>query len=327
MGKKSRFRVSRRAFIHAAAGTTALAALSPLPVPLLAAEPPRWPVGCRDAHLQHAGTADCWSAARRLGAEVLEVNVAPSLACEALFHPSRKYSLATEADLATLETDLAGSGCRIAAFMMANHLDERLEEELEWARRLVKAARRLGVGVIRIDVVPRKLSGDSFLPFAIEACKKLCELAADTPIRYGVENHGKITNDPAFLEKLFDGVGSDKLGLTLDVANFYWWGHPLSEVYALYERFAPRAVHTHCKSIRYPEDKRNVKREMGWEYGKYNCPIYEGDIDFKRVIEILRRAGYRGDLCVEDESLGKLEKAGRAEALKKQIRYLKDLQI
>ncbi len=250
--------------------------------------------------------------------------MAPSLACEALFHPSRKYSLRRKRTWATLETDLAGSGCRIAAFMMANHWMSGSKRSWNGLR-LVKAPGGWGWGSFALTwcrAAQRRPSCRSH-----RGCKKLCELAADTPIRYGVENHGKITNDPAFLEKLFDGVGSDKLGLTLDVANFYWWGHPLSEVYALYERFAPRAVHTHCKSIRYPEDKRNVKREMGWEYGKYNCPIYEGDIDFKRVIEILRRAGYRGDLCVEDESLGKLEKAGRAEALKKQIRYLKDLQI
>lgn len=319
-------RLSRRDFVRVAAGATVVGGWSALAGPALGGEKPRWPVGCRDAHLQHAGTADCWSAVRLLGAEALEVNVAPNLDCPGLFHPNRKYSLATDAGRQTLAADLAGSGSRIAAFMMANRLDERLEEELEWTRRLVKAASRLGVEVIRIDVVPRKLRGDAFLTFAIEACRKLCALAADTPIRYGVENHGQITNDPAFLEKLFAGVGSAKLGMTLDVANFYWWGHPLSEVYAIYERFAPRAFHTHCKSIRYPEDKRNIKREMGWEYAKYNCPIHEGDIDFKRVIEILRRANYQGDLCVEDESLGKFPQAERAEVLKQQLRYLKDLQ-
>ena len=101
------------------------------------------------------------------------------------------------------------------------------------------------------------------------------------------------------------GVGSDQLGLTLDCANFYWWGHPVKDLYPIYEKFAPRVVHTHCKSIRYPDDKKNVRREMGWEYGKYNCPIYEGDLDFKRIVKILRKANYRGDLCVEDESLGK----------------------
>ena len=84
-------------------------------------------------------------------------------------------------------------------------------------------------------------------------------------------------------------------------------------------------MHTHCKSIRYPEDKKNLRREIGWEYGKYNCPIYEGDIDFNRIVGILRKAGYRGDLCVEDESLGKYPENERADIMRKEIAMLKKL--
>ena len=99
--------------------------------------------------------------------------------------------------------------------------------------------------------------------------------------------YGTVTNEPSFLERLFDGVGSEHLGLTLDTGNFYWFGHPLDDVYRLYEKFAPRAFHTHIKSIAYPEERRNVRRPMGWEYGKYASPIHQGDIDFRRVIGIL----------------------------------------
>jgi len=127
------------------------------------------------------------------------------------------------------------------------------------------------------------------------------------------------------MEQILKGVGSDRLGITLDTANLYWWGHPLDEVYRIYERFAPHVVHTHCKSIRYPADKKNVRREMGWEYAKYTCPIYEGDLDFNRIAAILRRAGYRGDLCIEDESLARFPEAERSENLKKQIVFLRQL--
>ena len=316
--------LSRRSFIQTT-GLALSAGLLPAAGPLLAASKQKWPVGCRDAHLKVAGLPDSWACMKALGAEGIEVNVEPNLDCAYLFHPQRKYTLATPEGIQTLKDDLAASGCRITSFMMANRLDERLEQELESARGLVKAAQQMGVDIIRIDVVPRKLGGEAFLPFAIDACKRLCALAEGTPIRYGVENHGKITNDPEFLEKLFDGVGSDRLGLTLDCANFYWWGHPVKELYPIYRKFAARVVHTHCKSIRYPADKKNVRREMGWEYGKYNCPIYEGDLDFKRIVKTLRKAGYRGDLCVENESLGKYPANEQAEVLRKEIAWLKRL--
>jgi len=262
---------------------------------------------------------------RAIGAECVEVAVAPDLSCPQLFHPARKYTLATPDGISVLRDDLTAGGGEIGAFMMGNRFDEQLEQELECTRKLVKAALQLGVKTVRIDVVPRKLSGDEFLRFAINTCRAMCDIADGTPIRFGVENHGKITNDPVFLEKLFDSVGSEKLGLTLDTANFYWWGHPVNDLYAIYEKFASRVVHTHCKNIRYPADKKNIKREMGWEYGKYCCPLYEGDIDFVRVVKILRQADYQGGLCVENESLGRFPEAERAEILKKEIAFLKGL--
>ena len=316
--------LSRRVFIKTT-GLALSAGLLPSAGPLLAAEKKKWPVGCRDLHLKVAGKPDSWSCMKALGAEGIEVQADLNLNCVNLFHPQHKYTLATADGIQVLKDDLAASGCRITAFMMSNRFDEQLDKELEGARGLVKAAQQLGVNVIRIDVVPRKLSGDEFLPFAVGACKQLCAIAEGTPIRYGVENHGKITNNPQFLEKLFDGVGSEKLGLTLDCANFYWWGHPVNDLYPIYEKFAPRAVHTHCKSIRYPADKKNIRREIGWEYGKYNCPIYEGDLDFKRIVKILRKANYRGDLCVEDESLGKFPANEQADVLRKEIALLKKL--
>ena len=315
---------TRRNFIKAV-GFAAAAAAAPVIPPLLAAPRQNCPVGCRDLHLKVAGTPDSWSAMKALGAQAVEVHVETDLSCDNLFHPDHKYTLANAEGIRQLKEDAATSGGRITAFMMSNRFDEQLEKELTAARGLVAAAQQLGVDVIRIDVVPRKLSGDQLLPFAISTCKQLCDLAAGTSVRFGVENHGKITNNPQFLEKLFAGVGSDQLGLTLDVANFYWWGHPVQELYPLYQKFAPRVVHTHCKSIRYPEDKKNTRREIGWEYGKYNCPIYEGDLDFKRIVGILRKANYRGDLCVEDESLGKFPEGERADVMRKEIALLKQL--
>jgi sugar phosphate isomerase/epimerase len=314
---------SRRDFLKTAAGLAVATGALGFGACGLAAESRRWPVACRDAHLRATSQPDSWAAMKELGADGAEVEVNEELGCFSLFHPTKKYTLASADAIETLKADLAENGLAITAFCMHNRLDERLDKELAWARKLVDAALQLGVKAIRIDVVPRAVKREEFLPFAVKACKELCQLVEGGPVRYGIENHGNTTNDPDFLEKLFDGAGSAHLGLTLDVANFYWYGHPLEELYRLYEKFAPRVVHTHCKSIRYPDDKKNVRRQMGWEYGKYCCPVYEGDVDFKRVAGILRKANYAGDLCLEDESLDKFPKDQRAGVLKKEIAFLK----
>jgi sugar phosphate isomerase/epimerase len=207
---------------------------------------------------------------------------------------------------------------------MGNRLDERLDQEVDWAARLARAAQKLGVKAIRIDVYPRKITGDPALPFAINACKRLCEAANGTDVRYGIENHGHFTNDPAILEKLFDGVGSERLGLTLDCMNLYWFGHPLKDIYGICEKFAARTCHTHCKNLRYPEDQKNARRAVGWQYEKYTAPLYEGDIDYARIAQILRKAGYAGDLCLENECLGHFPKEQHPDVLRKEITFLRE---
>jgi sugar phosphate isomerase/epimerase len=192
-------------------------------------------------------------------------------------------------------------------------------------KKLDGAARELRVPAIRIDVVPRKVARDQFLPFAITACTRLVEQLEGTSIRLGIENHGNTTNDPAFLEALFKGVGSKRLGLTLHACNLYWFGHPLPEVYAICERFAGRAVHTHCKNIRYPEDQRNQRRAMGWQYERYAAPVNEGDIDYRRIADLLRRAHYAGGLCLENECLRHYPQEQHAGVLAAEVAFLRSV--
>jgi sugar phosphate isomerase/epimerase len=282
-----------------------------------------WIVACRDAHLAATGKADCWAAMKELGIGGVEMVVNLDLRLPGMIHPTKQYRLDSPDNIASLKDDFAANGMVPTAFAMANQFDQRLPQELEWTKRLVPAAQQLGIKAIRIDVVPHTMKREDFLPFAIKACKQLCEIAEGTEVRFGVENHGNTTNDPEFLSALFDGVGSSHLGQTLDVGNFYWYGHKLDALYKLYERFGAHVVHTHCKNIRYPEDQRNAKRPIGWEYDRYVCPLYEGDIDYKKLTDILRQANYAGDLCIEDESLGKYAASERPEILKKEAAFLK----
>lgn len=281
-----------------------------------------WAVACRDVYLKDTAKKDCWAALAFLGVSGIELDVKEDMFCPAMLHPEKQYALEGPG-LDLLADDLAAAKATVTALCMHNRLDERLEQELEWTRKVVVAAQRLKVGVIRIDVVPRKTPIGEFMPVAIDACRKLCEIAAGGGVRLAVENHGKWTNDPQVLDQLFDGVGSDRLGLTLDPMNLYWFGHPLDDVYRICEKFAPRAFHTHCKNLSYPKEQRNVRREMGWQYKEHAAPVYEGDVDFRRVAAILRKAGYSGDLCLENESLKRFPPEEWPGVLKRELAFLK----
>jgi sugar phosphate isomerase/epimerase len=318
-------RVTRRDFLqrssHLLAGTAAVTMLGRVAPAAEGGAP--LTLACVDATLRHVEAADCWAALKVIGAEGIEAAITPDLAFPRLFHPTRKYSAATPEDVATLKADMQASGRRITAFLMATRFDVQPEEQTTWVVQAAQAAQALGVPAIRIDIANHKPAASGFLQATVETLKQVLAGSESTGLVFGVENHGRTTNDPEFLDALFAGVGSNRLGLTLDTGNFYWFGYPLSKLYELYAKFAPRVVHTHCKSIKYPADERDTQRPMGWKYGEFNCPIDQGDIDFHRVVKILRNAGYRNDLCVEDESLGKLPEADRTAALTKEIEYLR----
>lgn len=318
--------ISRRHFIQTTAGLALAAGFSgACATDKHSGGSRRLAVSCRDVLLKTTGKPDCWAAMKDLDVSCLEVDITPELACPSLFHPDKKYNLADADSVKRLADDLAANGATITAFCMHNKFDEKLNEEIAWMQKLVPAVQQLKVGVIRIDVVPRKTPMDQFLPVAIKACKAICDIAEGKPVRFGIENHGRFTNDPDVLDKLFDGVGSPQLGLTLDALNLYWFGHPLESLYDIIEQFAARVVHTHCKSVRYPAEQRNIRRPIGWEYAKYSAPIYAGDIDYKRVVAILRKAGYQADLCLENECLKHFPPAEQPGVLKKEIAMLKSL--
>ena len=308
----------RRGFLGGAVAATAAIALE-RGAALAQAAPAeadrvQWPVGMRDAMLGPMQADDCWACLKAVGAEAVEVEINEQLELPRLPHPEGKYSLATAKEADRLIAAARAANVRVAALCMHNKFASRPEVEVQWTARVARAAAAIGCPVVRIDVVPEKLDRQTFLPQAADALKRIIAATAELPVRFGIENHGNTTNDPDFLDELFGRVDSPRLGLTLDTANFYWFGHPLSKLYTIYERFAKRVFHTHCKSIAYPEDLREQQRPMGYKYAEYRCPIDRGDIDFSKVIAILRRAGYAGDLCIENESLGK-KPAGEAKTI------------
>ena len=156
-----------------------------------------------------------------------------------------------------------------------------------------------------------------------DAVVELLRRTPDSEVALGIENHGPQGNDPEWMTSVLRRVGSPRLGVTLDVGNWYWYGHPLSRVYEIYEELGPYVRATHVKNICYPEELRETQRKIGYEYGKYCCPLDEGDLDLSRGAAILRAAGYGGPMTIEDESLGKYALEERPSVLRRDADHLR----
>lgn len=231
-----------------------------------------------------------------------------------------RFDLTQADDLELLRAQAGEHSITLAALCMGTNFNaEDRGAEIDWVVRAVRAAFALGIPAIRIDAI---MSGEQHLPLeerqrlVAQAIRTILDTTVETPVELGIENHGFQGNDPEFLTGLLLLVDSPRLGLTLDSGNFYWRGWPLSKVYEIFNQFAGVVKHTHIKNIGYPAEIRETQREIGYEYGKYCCPIHEGDIDHRRYFEALRKAGYDRDLCLEDESLGKYSPEERKDNLR-----------
>jgi sugar phosphate isomerase/epimerase len=285
-------------------------------------------VTVRDAMVSVAPGQTFFEALRELeiaGFEML-VRIDGSLPGIVLEDGSAPFSLT---DVAALKARLQDEGVHVCALLLGTDFGgENASEHSQWAIDAVRAAAELGAPAVRIDTATAnpELSPVQMRDAFVRGIVPVLEATRDSGVDLGIENHGRISNDPEWLDATFAAVGDPRLGLTLDVGNLYWWGHPLSELYRLYEYLAPRARHTHIKSIAYPAEMRETRREIGYEYARYNSPVDEGDIDMSRVIGLLHKAGYQRTLCLENEGLGRVPFEERAEITRREARYLEKLQ-
>jgi len=282
-------------------------------------------VGIRDMVLGQLPSKHLLEGLRQLGLRSVELNLAEGKYVQKL---DGEGTLDLEKEIDELEKTLNSEGIKISALLMGNNfLKEDREEEVDWAVSACKFAAQLNIPVVRIDAPGEKegLSADEIKRIFSDSLKEIIDRTSQEEVDLGIENNGKIGNDPSFLQEIINAIASPRVGLTLDTGNFYWRGYPLSEMYNIINRLASYAKHTHVKNIAYPEELRETQREIGYKYGDYVSSIPEGDVDHKKVVSILKSAGYDRDLTIEDESLGKLSPEERASRLRKDTEYLQSL--
>jgi sugar phosphate isomerase/epimerase len=189
----------------------------------------------------------------------------------------------------------------------------------EAARDLVRHlrhARTLGAGVMRIAGGSRKTRPASFAVHKRRLggmLRKLLPAAEDHGVVLALENHIDLTGDE--MVDLVTTLDSPWLGVCLDTGNNLRL-HEDPVVVA--EKLAPFTRATHVKDI-------GVRRGDPQDFAFWpSVPLGKGLVDLGRVIELLRKARYKGLLAIEVDYLhpdyGEEDRAVAAS-----VKYLKGL--
>jgi len=175
------------------------------------------------------------------------------------------------------------------ADLRRNHVEQTL--------RSIEIAHALGIPTMRIntgrwktiksfdDLMANKgieppmpgVTEDEAFGWVIGSIEKLLPKAEQCGVVLGLENHWGLGRTAAGVLRIVEAIRSPWLKVTLDTGNF------LEDPYSQMERMAPHA------------DLVQAKTYFGG--GEW----YTLDIDYPRVAEILRKAGYRGYLSLEME--------------------------
>ena len=155
------------------------------------------------------------------------------------------------------------------------------DETLKLVRTWIDNAAELDAPVIRIfaGVVLRGDKENEAVARAIEGIKESLPYAIEKGVTLAVENHGGITARPEQLLHIVRSVDSPNFGVNLDTGNFRG-----EDPYADLAQLAPYAVNVQVKT----------------EIGSQGQPTSE--VDYSRIIGILRDAKYSGYVALEYEA-------------------------
>lgn len=290
-------------------------------------------VAIRDVTLLQAGYATLLEGLHALGLDAVELcfcrdRTLPLPGGHAL---DSIEPLTTPVALAGLVEAYEAECVHVCGVMVATNLNaEDLDAEVEWVRDAMVAAQALGADVVRLDAAmtgQQELPLDGRVTAYVSALQTILAATEDLRVPLAIETHGAQGTDVDWLEGVLGQVDAGRVGLTLDAANFYLAGMPLSRVYATVQRLAPRVRHVHCKNLRLLPEQREAVRQPGWGYGEYVCPLPDGDLDHARLVGILKAAEYSGSLTVEDESVGKYPAPARLLNLARAADYLAGLAV
>jgi sugar phosphate isomerase/epimerase len=158
---------------------------------------------------------------------------------------------------------------------------EKLKQQLAYVRDWVDHTARLGGKTIRIFAgnVDKGDTEEKARARAVAAIQEACDYAGKHGIYLALENHGGITATLEQMLAVVQAVKHDWFGVNWDTGNFH-----TEDPYADLAKLAPYAVTVQIKN---EIQRKGMQKE---------------DADLKRLIGILRDAGYRGYVALEYEA-------------------------
>jgi sugar phosphate isomerase/epimerase len=196
--------------------------------------------------------------------------------------------------------------CGMEASALSAHCPlMRPEISVPYLQKAIRFAAAIGAPVVNTDegIRPAWVSLDEAFAIMRYTLATVLRTAERHNVYVGIEPHQSISRTTDGLLRIATLVDSPLLRVNYDTGNAYLGGE---DPYHGLEAVSSRVVHVHAKDISVSHAAAERGKVTGTPVG---CACGDGVIDWKRVIAILKAAGFDGVLSVE---CGSPEQASRS---------------
>lgn len=185
---------------------------------------------------------------------------------------------------------------RVRASGLSGHTPlMRPEIGVPYLEKAIRLAAAVGAPVVNTDEGrrPEWLTEEECFQVMRYTLKKALQVAERYGVSIAIEPHQSITKSTEGLLRVATLVESPLLKINYDTGNAFLGGE---DPYAGLAASIPLLAHIHAKDISLSQAEEEKGKVTGTPVG---CACGEGVIDWRRVIGILRKAGWSGVLSVE----------------------------
>jgi sugar phosphate isomerase/epimerase len=241
--------------------------------------------------------------AARIGYEYVEPMV--HLGRQLLSEGGYLHSLSLSEDPLAVKAYCDGKGVKISALSSHSQLCKP-DIAVEYLRQGIRWAGEMGVPVVNTSEGfkrPWTTEEEDFVLIGY-SLKVAAGDAERRRVTIGLEPHHQYSGSREGMDRLLALTDSPAIGVNFDTGNAYLCGK--SDIYTWLDHVKDRLVHLHAKDISTGQSEKERGLVMGTAVG---CACGDGVVDWRRIIDICRRAP--GEIVFSVEC-GTLEEAERS---------------
>ena len=196
--------------------------------------------------------------------------------------------------------------CITEGEVLRDRTAEERKAEIERVKKHIDIAAKLGVKIVRHDVGHRPVENTSVaqfekdLPIVADACREVADYAKQYGICTNLENHGRHFQGSERVRRLVELVNRENFSCFIDVGNCCGVDE---DPYSAAKNNIDIVTMFHFKDnyLRsWVADPENWGKTKHGNYYKGSITGY-GDIDLRRIVELIRESGFDGFVSIEFE--------------------------